>query len=462
MNYSWLLILLNVPLLQEVTRKYFIYSDLVFLGADMLVVGTVTALGLQGKLNFKNLPPAFLLLSTLFIVLTAVNHVASGHHIGIYGVGLRATFLPVLYMLISARYVSVVDDGYERIFQCVNAWILIIGTMAVLQLLLGKSHPINSVWGTTALGIGDFTTSDRGVLIPGMFRPTSIFTHTGKFGQAIFTLVLFKWCYLMFADVRRSAWPYGLMLFDLAVILVSGQRAALLFLVLSIGVVVLYLNQHGLGLRKVLIPCLLITVGLCAAWVTNPGITTAVNDRFASVITAIPIRLEGNLWLPIQTILDEYLVSGEGLGYFTFGSRSFGGILVYKGIKLEGLGESSLIRLSGEVGLLVAMTIIMAYLMVVARSWRFYREHSGSPAASGALFFGIWMVCLMLWSNTADVFANSIVTTLGFGLGGATLCSFRNMQGSEEALESDSRDSFTDISQRQGAQSRNKLGLLQS
>jgi hypothetical protein len=412
-------------------------------------------------LNVKNIPTAFFLLSAVVLSVTAVNHAISGNHIGVYGVGLRATFLPLVYMLVSAQYLSAVKNGYEHIFSCINIWIMIIGIMAILQIVLGKNHPINAVWGTSALGVGDFATTDKGVLIPGMFRPTSIFTHTGKFGQVIFTLVLFKWCYLLFSNVKRSPWPYALMLFDLAIILISGQRAALMFLVLSIGIVVLCSRQHGVGVRKILVPSLIIAGGLSGAWVAKPDMTMAVYDRFASVITAIPIRLEGNLWLPIQTVMEDHLIYGEGLGYFTFGARSFGGTLVYEGIKMEGLGESSLIRLSGEVGLLVAMTMILAYLTVVARAWYVYRKHHGSPAAAGALFFGIWVVCLMLWSNTADVFANSIVTTLGFGLGGATLCSLSVKQGTEVARESDDIDLLADLSQSQGTSNRNKLCLLQ-
>ncbi|UVT21025.1 MAG: hypothetical protein H8K03_03665 [Nitrospira sp.] len=422
MNHWWLLFVLNVPLLQEAVRKYSIHSDFVFLMGDGVALTTAVAIGFQGRLHLRNIPPAFLLLSGVFVAATAVNHAVSGNHIGVYGVGLRATFLPLIYMLVSARYVSVVTNGYERIFLCANVWILLIGIMAVVQVILGKSHPINAVWGTTALGVGDFATTDKGVLIPGMFRPTSIFTHTGKFGQVIFTLVLFKWCYLWFSNIRRSIWPYVLMLFDLAVILISGQRAALMFLVLSISIAVFYSRQQGVLFRRVLAPGLLITAGLAGVWIAKPGIATAVYDRFASVITAIPIRLEGNLWLPIQTILEDHLVDGKGLGYFTFGSRSFGGTLVYEGIKMEGLGESSLIRFCGEVGLLVAMTMVLAYLTVVVRAWYLCRTQRGTPVGSGALFFCVWMVCLLLWSNTADVFANSIVMTLGFGLSGATLC----------------------------------------
>jgi hypothetical protein len=420
-NYWWLLFLLNVPLLQEVIRKYFIYSDLVFLGADALVVGTAIAFGLQGKLNFRNLPPVFLLLSTLFIVLTMVNHVASGHHIGIYGVGLRATFLPVIYMLIAARYVSAVDDGYERIFQCVNVWILIIGSMAVLQVLLGKNHPINSVWGTTALGIGDFTTRDKGVLIPGMFRPTSVFTHTGKFGQVIFTLVLFKWCHLLLSPVKRSRLLYLFMIFDLVVIFTSGQRAALMFLALAMFLVVaINYREPRTSFPKIVISALVVAGGLLAMGFGKPDLAAAVYDRFASGITAIPVRLEGNLWLPIQTMLEDYLFSGEGLGYYTFGSRLFGGSQVFQ-IEMKGLGESSLIRLCGEVGVLATLLVVVAYLSLVARGFRVSKTLTGTSITSGALFFSIWVVCLMLWSNTADVFANSVVMSLGYSLSGAIM-----------------------------------------
>lgn len=434
MNHWWLLFLINVPLLQEAVRKYLIHSDLVFLMGDALVLTAALVIGFQGRLPLRNLPPTFVLLSVVFVAVTAINHAATGNHIGVYGVGLRATFLPLIYILVSARYVSTQKNGYELIFRCVNAWIIVIGIMAVLQVMLGKSHPINAVWGTSALGVGDFATTDKGVLIPGMFRPTSIFTHTGKFGQVIFTLVLFKWCYLLFSNVRRSAWPYSLMLFDLAIILISGQRAALMFLILSLSIIIFYSRRQGVRASNIIAPGLLIAAGLSGTWVAQPDITTAVYDRFASVINAIPNRLEGNLWLPIQTVLEDYLISGDGLGYFTFGSRSFGGTLVYEGIEMEGLGESSLIRLCGEVGLLVAMTMVLAYLTIVARAWSLFRAEFGTPRACGALFFCMWVVCLMLWSNTADVFANSIVTTLGFGLGGASLCSLESEQANEGPL----------------------------
>ena len=76
-------------------------------------------------------------------------------------------------------------------------------------------------------------------------------------------------------------------------------------------------------------------------------------------------------------------------------------------------------------GVVATLTMVIAYLTIVARGFRICKTNKGTPFASGALFFSIWVICLMLWSNTADVFANSIVTTLGYALSGATLCSLR-------------------------------------
>jgi hypothetical protein len=120
-------------------------------------------------------------------------------------------------------------------------------------------------------------------------------------------------------------------------------------------------------------------------------------------------------------MLEDYLFSGEGLGSFTFGSRLFGGTQVFETIKMQGLGESSLIRLCGEVGVVATLVIVMAYLSLVASGFKIFKTLRGTSIASGSLFFSIWVICLMLWSNTADVFANSVVMSLGFALSGAIL-----------------------------------------
>jgi O-antigen ligase len=141
-------------------------------------------------------------------------------------------------------------------------------------------------------------------------------------------------------------------------------------------------------------------------------------------------------------MLEDFLFSGEGLGYYTFGSRLFGGHQVYE-IKMEGLGESSFIRLSGETGVLATMILVSAYLMLVIRGFRISKLRAGTSIASGALFFSVWIISLVLWSNTADVFANSIVTTFGFALSGATLVGVHSNDREEVAQEERTKDSFS-------------------
>ncbi len=430
MGRWWLLFVINLPILQEVIRKYFLPSDLVFLSADALVVLTAITLLVRGKLSLNVVPRVFWGISLVFILWTALVHVFKGHHIGIYGVGLRATFLPLWYMLVSGHYVDRVDKGTTNIFVCVNFWILAAGLMAFMQLALGKFHPINAVWGEVGVGIGDYGTGEQSILMPGLFRPTSIFTHTGKFGQAIFTLILFKWCFLAFCREKRNKILYLLMLFDLAAIFASGQRGAVVFLILAVGMIfVIYSGRKGAKISKFLMVGLVVALGLLAGMVANPQAGMAVFERFYSAIEAIPVRLMSNFVQPMGTLLVDYIAVGEGLGFFTFGSSLFGGTLVYRYIEMEGLGESSLIRMCGEVGLICTIMIVVAYLSIAKLAYKKYKAYTNTEHAAVCMYYIIWLICLMMWSNTADIFANSVVTSLGYSLAGAVFARSRRQQG---------------------------------
>ena len=420
MNGNILLFIINIPIIQEVVRKYLIYSEMVFLAADIFVILVFIILSLNGRIRLKIVPITYWFLAAMFLAWTIVIQILKGRHLGIYGVGLRATFMPLVYMLVSAQYISTVKNAPDRIFMCVNIWILVAGVMAFLQISLGKYHPINAVWGQLAVGVGDYSTGEKGILIEGLFRPTSIFTHTGKFGQTLFTLVLFKWCYLVFCGKKKSFIYYALILFDLAAIFASGQRGAVIFLVVAVVIMfVVYSRQKGANISRFIGVVCIMVIGLSIFSIIKPGITEAIFDRFYSAVAAVPIRLQGNFVLPIKTMISEYLVMGEGFGFFTFGAQLFGGTLVYRYITMEGLGESSLIRLCGEVGVVPSLMLIMAYMTIVFTAYRKYKFNQLTPIGAICIFYVIWIVCLMLWSNTADIFANSVVTTLGYALSGA-------------------------------------------
>lgn len=420
------LIILNLPILQEVIRKYFIPNDLVFLSADAITILSGLILMSRGRLNNEQIPRMFWVLSFVVILWTLFIHLMKGRHLGIYGIGLRTLFLPIFYLLISCYYVHNDRRAAEKIFYSVNFWIIIIGLMAFVQLSLGKSHPINAVWGQSGLGVGDFATHEKGVLIPGLFRPTSIFMHTGKFGQVAFTLILFKWCYLAFCGKSYNKIFYLLILFDMAVIFSSGQRAAVVFLLLSVLLMFyFFINKPNVRISKFIHAIAIAVFGSVFLMIIAPDVALAIFERFYSAVESAPLRLKINFLLPMGTILDNYLLYGEGLGFFTFGSHIFGGTLAYKYVDMAGLGESSLIRLCSEVGVICALIVIVAYFSLVAKSLRKYRLNKNSEIGAISLFFFIWILCLVLWCNTADVFANSVNTTLGYALSGAFLVKSR-------------------------------------
>lgn len=418
----WLLALVNLPLLQEVTRKYLIHSDFVYLAADVLVLITTAILLFRGRVSLSSIPSVFWLFASVFIVLGLYSSIAAGRHMGTFFVGLRASLLPIFYMIVASRYYRLSESAGETIFRWATLWVFVAATVAALQLVLGKSHSINLVWGES-LGIGDYGGEGGQALVDGLFRPTSIFTHTGKFGQAIFCLILFRWCYLAFSETRRNPLIYLTIVVDLVALFASGQRAAVLFLGISLLLMfLLYAKRYGFGIVR-----FAGMVGFTVAVVAGLGFANlryaaAILDRFSSTIGAVPVRLTGNFVYPMQTMIDEYLFAGEGLGFFTFGSSPFGGTLVYRYITMEGLGESSFVRLCGEVGVVAAVFLVVAYGSLIVRAWSRFRSGGGSPATTAvALYFLSWSLCQILWSNTADVFANSMVTCLAFALGGAIL-----------------------------------------
>jgi hypothetical protein len=146
-----------------------------------------------------------------------------------------------------------------------------------------------------------------------------------------------------------------------------------------------------------------------------------VIDRLLSGVYDIPKRLDGNFFLPIWTVIDKYLIFGEGLGRFTLGAVHYGGGVVYATVEMPGLGESSWIRLIAEVGVMgtVLYLIILVQLFRLALRSVLSRLHQENEVAG--LFFALWLGSMVLWANTHDVFGNMIVVSLAFALGGGVL-----------------------------------------
>lgn len=422
---NWLLFIINLPLLAEVVRKYAYQKDSIFFGmATVVLVSFLVLSFVPGTRVLRSLPLGIWITILAFYSWAFANEVVASHSLLVFFIGLGTMFLPLTYFLISNVYFRQGEGAVYRVFLCVNCWLVLILAIALLQIVLGRDHPF-TMYGLGSAGIGDYSVEGR--VVEGLFRPTSIFTHTGKFGQALFCLILFKWCYFVATSMPiRWFWKISIGL-DVLAVVVSGQRAAFLFLCVSTGLLLLYkISREGVKAIVLLIRYSLLGTALVAMIFLQSSVASGtavilVADRLLSSVYDIPNRLIGNFLLPLSTVVDKYLMFGEGLGVFTLGAKNYGGALVYKAVHMPGLGENTWIRMIAEVGVIGTILYLMILFQLLYLALRSVgsRYHQDNQAV--ALFFAVWLGSIMLWANTHDVFGNMIVTALAFALGGGVL-----------------------------------------
>ncbi len=422
---NWLLFLINLPLVAEVVRKYVYQQDVIFFGSGTIVLLSVLAvLFMPTTRVLRSLPLGIWVALLAFYSWAFANELLAGHSLIIFFIGIGTLFLPVMYMLVSNVYFQQGEGAVHRVFLCVNFWLVVILVVALLQIYLGRSHPFTT-YGLGSTGIGDYSVGGR--VVRGLFRPTSIFTHTGKFGQALFCLVLFKWCYLAATKIPiKWFWKISISL-DVLAVIVSGQRAAFVFLCIAAGLLLLHrVRREGsmTGARLIgyaFVGTVFITVVFLQSNITSNIALHLIVERLLSGVYAIPDRLEGNLILPLSTVVDKYLIFGEGLGIFTLGAKHFGGVVVYNTVDMPGLGENSWIRMIAEVGVIGTILYLMILFQLLRLALRSVLSRLHEQNEVSALFFTLWLGSMMLWANTHDVFGNMIVTALAFALGGGVL-----------------------------------------
>ncbi len=421
MSKYYLLLILNAPLIGEVVRKYAIHSDLVFFAGDLLALMSLFALLMRGELRGR-LPAMSYILAAMTATWIFAQQLVTSRDFGVLGVGARAMLMPFVYLWLSTSFMAKHRDAIRLLFISATFWVCLAGAMAMAQIALGRDHPINAVWGDQALGMGDYSGVGQETVAGDLFRPTSIFTHTGKFGQVAFLLVLFRWCVYAFSNAKQNKMSYVFILADILTVAISGQRAAFVFLLISAAAMAWFAGRvSGKALARALAGLTgvaALVAGFCLAF---PQYGAALISRFESGVMEIPLRLQGNLVLPIGTILKDHLAFGEGFGYFTMGARQFGGKVIYQDLDLEGFGESSLIRICGEIGLIGAMLYIGMYLTIYWKATMATRAIAGTASLPSAIFYVLWITSLVLWCNTADVFGNTVATFMGYALSGAVL-----------------------------------------
>ena len=412
-----LVLVANTPLLAEVVRKYVIHSDLVFIAGDIFVVGIliIGALWVYGR---TRLPPLYGVTAYIFVLYSLLGFFLSGGPLIAFGIGLRAIFLPLIYGVLVGALLARSKDSLKVLYVIMTAWVVIAGTFAVIQVALGADNPINSSWGQQGSGIGDYSgvegDANAGL---NLFRPTSFFMHTGKFGQVIFALIIFRWACLAHRLVPLGPLAILTVAADLVAIAVSGQRATFLFAALaSIGL--MRIGKHGLLMGLIVGAGILGITGVLAIGSSGADVQKLVRERFLSVTDDIPRRLEANLIRPTTVILDRYLIAGDGLGTYTLGSEAYTGVRKNERFRAIGLGESSWTRLAAELGVPGVLLFALLVAILLRFAWRAGKPEQDMVVRVCGTFFLFWYGSLVLWANTADVFANSVAMTLGFALTG--------------------------------------------
>jgi hypothetical protein len=427
-----LLLVLNAPVMAEVVRKYFIQQELIAFLPEALVLIVGSIVMANGTGMPKRLPVTFWICAVLYLAWGVVGEMRSNNPLQIYAIGLGTAVLPFFYLSVSAAYYR--ENGAAAVnglFWSASLWIIVFGVVAIAQIISGQDGWF-SQYGLGQIGNGDYSVDGR--VVDGLFRPTSVFLHTGKFGQTLFALMLFKLCVLFHRQSRPSVIVITLALWDVAVVVISGQRSAFLFLTASL--LVLGLFSKGRGRLKLITG---VGAGLAVAslvavllGVFRGDIVDIIRDRYLSAYTDVPGRVSGGVIKPIGAILNRYPIFGEGVGFFSISAVRYGAKVIYEYLG-EGGAENSWIRTIGEIGFVgfCYFFLIMAQIALTGLS-AMVRAASSDQRAIGAFLF-LWLLSCMLWANTHDVFGNLISMCVGFGLAGYAV--LENLESPAQATE---------------------------
>ena len=422
----------SLPLLAEVFRKYVLPSNDVIVVCDTLAALIAAVLFvLRPSRRSTYIAVAAGALSAWGLVTVLFGH----QDVTLGLVGLRAILVPAFYLVGSVQLVRRLGGSATAVvlYRVVTFWLVVVGTVATLQLLGGRGHWLNylppELGGDERQGIGDYTFGEFGV--PELFRPASIFLHTGKFGAVVFVLAAYRLCHSTAARQRAGRWAAQRLL-ELAVILASGQRAAVLGFVILCAVLWLRRAQkmRALVLSAVVAGVWVIAATPGARWQDwEPGVPQLMVSRAVSGFVDIPERFRDNLLQPVGYVVDRFGLTGDGIGAFSLGSAPWGGVPLYEVVPV-GNAENSWLRIIAEQGMIGLVLEAFFLVGLVWASWTAWRRSTeGRPGrCSGGneprlvlLCPGMILAVLLLWANTHDVLGNVTVMSLALALFGVPL-----------------------------------------
>lgn len=429
-KHAVVVVVASLPLLAEVVRKYLYPSNIVLLAAEAVIILIAVVLTAQ----FLTRRVLSIVVAIFVLIEWKLISIAIGHQDPMLGlVGLRTFVIPCAYLLIGLSiYRAIgVERTAELIYKLFTIWLILIGVVMVLQLFAGREHWINALpegFDDERAGIGDYTVGEFGLEY--FFRPTSIFLHTGKLGAVLFVLATFRLFYA-FATQRTIAKIVRGASLDLALLLVSGQRAAMIGYVLALALLYALRARYYSKRRcehKKLVPTITATalIGsvVSLSWSIFPEISSLIWMRFVSGFIDVPHRVFDNLILPAGYVYEKYALAPAGVGAYSLGAQVFGGEPLYNIVPI-GTAENSWLRLLAEEGLpgLLAGMIFWSALCLYAirHAVRLHRGSNEMGLLVSHLSYGAAFALgyMLFWSNTHDIIGNTVpmsMVLLQFGV----------------------------------------------
>ena len=305
---------ISAHLIAEVARRFWGWSDLAYGLADMVVFAAALVVIVRYGVR---LDKRILLAFGVYVLFGVASHLGSGHPVVLVAVGLRPLVLGLAVYAIAEVAFRRIADAPGQLREVMSVWLIIITAVADYQIHDGVGAPINEIEGVPRGGRGDPYGLDW------LFRPTSIFMHTGRFGQFTFFLALL-FVLPILSRRRHSLVEWLLGGVALFAMFLSGQRAAFILFVFAIVGIMLLQQRRRLALRLGVL--LSVIFGVVAA--ANARVLEAVVDRVVSGFLGGFGRVaeQGAHWgVGVMT----YPLLGEGLGFFSLGAEAFGGEIYY-------------------------------------------------------------------------------------------------------------------------------------
>ena len=410
LNRFSIILVLVLPIVAEVFRKYIIYSNvwLIFLDVILLIIFVRTLVKYKPPTIFN----LWMLVLLIFSIHGLIHSLINDRSPLSLLLGLRTAFYPLVGFLIASS-INFDKNFSNQLIKVVLLLAILIAGFGAAQIYIdphpwnGNIHWINYVpseieYGRS-LGFGGFDqkVNDQFPMI-NLYRPHSIFLHTGKFGQVIWGLSAIL---LVLARYLTPSKRAILMILIILLNIITFQRAALYPLVLFMFIYFFAFSNHKLKLTFVLALMSLIILLL------DSEVIYTILQRFFSALPEIPERLESVLF-SAGALLDNGLL-GDGWGYYATGAEILGG-----GKYSDHFGgEGGWIIIAAEIGIPIALILFM--LICIIGMLVFFRSFSETNDRYLCFWSGFIILLIPVWAGTHNIFGSYIMmlyTSIPIGL----------------------------------------------